>query len=375
MKICIIGGRLQGTEACYLARACGAESVLIDIDPEVPAGGLADFFVPGDLVKEEPWVVEAFRSCDLILPANENDELLAKTAELAGRFGIPLAFDPEAYEITKSKIKSDKLFKENDIPCPRYYPEGKAPYVVKPSDGSGSTGVMKLETAEAAGEYWEAKGEKDIIQEYLTGPSYSIEVIGIPGNYRTYTVTQVHVDKGYDCHMITAPVKLPEEKLRRFQEIGVKLAELVDLKGIMDVEVIDDGEDLKVLEIDARLPSQTPIAVLKSSGMNQLKELMDITLYGEFRDPNTADKGQEKIFCAYENYKRENGVITSEGEHIMRNAGPLSYSKDFLGSMEAMTDKDEDQDFKGIFINWGNSSDEVLKWRNTLSHNLKDSTN
>ncbi len=369
MKICIIGGRLQGTEACYLARACGMKSILIDIDPSVPAGGLADDFVSGDLVREEPEVIRAFKEADIILPANENDELLAKIVELSERFGKPLAFDPEAYEITKSKIKSDKLFKDHDIPCPKYYPEGKAPYVVKPSDGSGSTGVRKLETAEEAEEYFKHSHPGDIIQEYLEGPSYSIEVIGRPGNYRTYTVTEVHVDSKYDCHMITSPVKLPEAKLRRFQEIAVKLAELVQLKGIMDVEVIDDGEDLKVLEIDARIPSQTPIAVLKSSGMNLLKELADVTLYGDFKDVNTAGQGREEIFCAYENYKKEGGVITSEGEHIMRNAGALTYRENFLGAMETMTDyAGEDRDFKGIFINWGEDKDEVMKWRDTLLH-------
>ena len=76
MKICIIGGRLQGTEACYLARACGMYSILIDIDPEVPASGLADRFAAGDLIKEDPNVIEAFREADIILPANENDALL-----------------------------------------------------------------------------------------------------------------------------------------------------------------------------------------------------------------------------------------------------------------------------------------------------------
>ena len=373
MKIAIIGGRLQGTEACYLARACGMESILIDIDPEVPAGGIADRFIPGDLINEDPAVIEAFREADIILPANENDELLKKIVELATRFDIPLAFDPEAYEITKSKRISDKLFKDNDIPCPKYFPDVKAPYVVKPSDGSGSTGVEKLETYEEAEAFSKNMPEGDIIQEYLTGPSYSIEVIGIPGNYRTYTVTEVHVDEGYDCHMITSPTELPDHKLKRFREIAFRLAELVNLHGIMDVEVIDDGEDMKVLEIDARIPSQTPIAVLKSSGMNLLKELCDITLLGEFKDENLAGEGREKIFCAYENYERKGGVIRTKGEHIMREAKPLTLRENFLGSMESMTDyTDEEADFRGIFINWGKDKDEVFKWRNTLLHSLKD---
>ena len=103
-----------------------------------------------------------------------------------------------------------------------------------------------------------------------------------------------------------------------------------------------------------------------------LKELADVTLYGEFRDENTAGGG-EKIFCAYENYKKTDGVITSEGEHIMRNAKPLTYREEFLGSMETMTDyADDEADFRGIFINWGEDKDEVLNWRNTLLHSQKD---
>lgn len=100
---------------------------------------------------------------------------------------------------------------------------------------------------------------------------------------------------------------------QRLSEIGRKIAGLIDLHGIMDVEVIDDGEDLKVLEIDARIPSQTPIAVLYSSGMNELAELADITISGNFTKPQT-DLGR---YSAYEHYKREDGRIVQEGEHMM----------------------------------------------------------
>ena len=79
MKICIIGGRLQGTEACYLARACGMYSILIDIDPEVPASGLADRFAAGDLIKEDPKVMEAFRRC-----RGRFEELMGETQETVG---------------------------------------------------------------------------------------------------------------------------------------------------------------------------------------------------------------------------------------------------------------------------------------------------
>ena len=51
MKVAIIGGKLQGTEAVYLAKAAGIASILIDSNPVVPASGFADEFICGDVVK------------------------------------------------------------------------------------------------------------------------------------------------------------------------------------------------------------------------------------------------------------------------------------------------------------------------------------
>lgn len=374
MKVAIIGGKLQGTEACYLANAAGIKSILIDKNPFAPASGLCDRFINGDVIKRDSAVIDAMREADFVLPANENDELLEAILSICDEYNLKLAFDPAAYAITKSKIKSDEIFHKNDIPSPRYFPAGKPPYIFKPEGESGSAGVRKLESADACFSMIEECGNsgKYIIQEYMEGPSYSIEVIGVPGNYRTYTVTEIHVDEGYDCCMVTAPVNISDEKKKSFSKIAKKIAGLVNLHGIMDVEVIDDGKELKVLEIDARLPSQTPITVLKSSGVNMLSEIADITLFGEFRSENTADTKEEN-FAVYEHLRRENGQVIQEGEHSMSDANPLTLRNDFLGSREVISDyMKPGVDFRGIFINWGSTASEVDEWRNTLLHSLKD---
>ncbi len=371
MKVAIIGGKLQGTEACYLAKAAGMESILIDINPAAPAAGISDCFIAADVIARDSNAVKAMRTADFVLPANENDALLKSIVEICAEYKLKLAFDPEAYEITKSKIKSDELFHKNGIPSPKYFPAGKAPYIRKPVGESGSVGVMRLESEEECIRLSGKNGETEyIIQEYIDGPSYSIEVIGTPGNYRTYAITEVHVDKDYDCYMITAPVNITAKKKDRLSGIAKKIAELVNLHGIMDVEVIDDGEELRVLEIDARLPSQTPIAVLKSSGVNLFSELADITLYGEFR--NNLFNNSDEAYVVYEHYKRENGLIIQEGEHIMSAAGSLKLRYGFMGSRESISDWcGLESDFRGIFINWGDTAEEVKKWRDTLLHSLK----
>lgn len=378
MKIAIIGGKLQGTEAVYLAKKAGFESVLIDADPDVPAAGLADRFVCGDVVRRDPKAVAAMEEADLILPCNENDELLEAICQICDEKGLRLAFDPAAYAITKSKAASDALFHENGLPAPRYYPEGRPPYVIKPSGASGSAGVRRAETREEAAEFLAQQPDPEswIVQEYLEGPSYSVEVIGTPGNYRCYAITQIHMDQVYDCCKVTAPCLSGQPGETRICEIGKKLAELVQLHGIMDVEVIDDGEDMKVLEIDARLPSQTPIAVLKCSGMNYVKELADLVCAGAFSSEQT----EPRQFSVYEHYRRlerseADGVserIVQEGEHMMAKAGKLSLLTDFCGCQEVMTDYTAGADgFRGIFISWDRTEEGLAERIKRIPGNLK----
>ncbi len=369
MKVAIIGGKLQGTEAVYLASACGFESILIDRDPSVPAAGLCDRFVCGDVVAEEDAVISAMMEADFVLPANENDAVLDAVCRICAQRGLPLAFDPAAYEISKSKRKSDQLFFEHDIPAPRYYPDGRAPYIIKPSGASGSCGVTYAEsTAEVECFLTRCPDPENwIIQEYLSGPSYSIEVIGVPGNYRTYAVTQIHMDAVYDCCKVTCPCQITKAQEARFSAIGKKLAALVNLHGIMDVEVIDDGEDFKVLEIDARIPSQTPIAVLHASGMNELSELGDVIVNGRFTVPQ-CNLGR---YSAYEHYLRMAGAVCQEGEHMMAQAGPLRRLDGFCGSQVCLLDLKENGDFRGIFVNCADSAEDLEVQREAVLQKLK----
>ena len=375
MKVAIIGGKLQGTEAVYLSRAAGIENVLIDYNPMVPASGFADGFVCGDVVKREQAVVEAMKSADFVLPANENDDVLTAIVQICREHGLKLAFDPEAYAISKSKIKSDALMHEHGIPCPKYYPEGDAPYVIKPSGESGSAGVRRVESRKEVEDFLTdcPNPENWIIQEYLEGPSYSIEVIGVPGNYRTYTITQIHMDAVYDCCKVTAPCLGGTPAEKRFADIAVKLAELVGLHGIMDVEVIDDGKDLKVLEIDARLPSQTPIAVLESSGMNFVKELADIIVHGDFQSPIDDEHINLGKYAVYEHYRRgSDGEIVQEGEHIMASARPLAVREHFAGCKAFVSDYEAGRtEFSSICINGEDTEAQLENRRKAVLANLK----
>ena len=362
----------------YLAKKAGIRSILIDKNPEAPAKNLCDDFLCCDVTKKQEQLIDALKSVDFILPANENEMLLSTIVSIAKEHDLILAFDPQAYAVSSSKLRSDKLFHENGIPSPRYYPEGKAPYIAKPSGESGSTGVLRFDSENDLSAFLKGENNSDlVIQEYLTGPSYSIEVIGMPGNYRTYQVTEIHMAKDYDCKKVTAPCMITPEQKGSFGKLAQKLAELVGLHGIMDIEVIDDGGTFKVLEIDARIPSQTPTVVFHSTGMNFVSELHDLFCGSGFKKAYT----EKERFSSFEHYLFEPAadkttgvyVFAAYGEHIMAQGAPLSLRSGYLGADEVISDISDRQGgvFRGTFINTADSEEELGRKRTNMFAEFK----
>ncbi len=334
MRVVIVGGKLQGLEAVYLAKKAGWEVVLVDKKSDVPAAELCDRFYTLDVTKVVEWI-PFLKGIDLIIPALENQEALDSLVRTAKYSGIPLVFDKEAYEISSSKIRSNAMFAETAVPAPIPWPQCGFPIIVKPSEASGSEGVMKLK---GALELQLLLAEKDlrnwIIEEYLEGPSYSLEVIGYSGVYKVMSITELYMDESYDCKRVTGAVNLSEELKVQFEQIGLTLARSLNLNGIMDIETILHDGQLKVLEIDARLPSQTPTAVYHSTGINMLKILGEAFVKSK---PWQAFDVLDKQGVIYEHIHVRDDHLEVLGEHIMANAGPLHLYPDFFGAKEAIS--------------------------------------
>ncbi len=342
MKVAVVGGKLQGVEAVYLAQQAGWQVLLIDRDPHVPARGLAHSFIQLDVTKDTTELSDIFKDMDLIIPALENDNALKSLKDLAKRVQYPLAFDEAAYAVTSSKQESDTLFKEIGLPAPQSWPGCGFPIIMKPSGLSGSQGIKKIDNREELTSFDQEKNlqnENWIIQEYLEGPSYSLEVVGVNGNYYSLQPTIIEVDTMFDCKRVIAPADLSEVLKNRFDEIAITVAEDINLKGIMDIEVILHKKELKILEIDARLPSQTPSVVLKSTGINILELLYDIFNKGNI--PVIPPIVNEKPVI-YEHIRVNPNTLEVSGEHIISEARPLRYQTDFFGADEALTDFDPD---------------------------------
>lgn len=362
----MIGGKLQGTEACYLAKKAHWQVLLIDKEINIPARGLCDEFFLWDVNKEDEAFFHVLKNVDLILPAMENIEALESLSQYAKKLKIPFAFDQEAYQISSSKIKSNQFFLKTLTPMPKLWPRASLPLVVKPSGSSGSEGVFKVSTLAELNKLKEKPEIFDswVVQEFVEGPSYSIEVIGLKGEYQAYQVTDLEMDEHYDCKRVIAPAALDHDLVQEFRQIGENLARRIHLQGLMDVEVILHQGELKVLEIDARLPSQTPTVVYHSTGINLVEVLGNSFIKGQLSLVELPEEIKEPRGVIYEHVQVKEKCIKVTGEHIMGLTGSLSLIPDFFGADEAITDyRPGQKDWVATLINTGQTREEAWKKR------------
>ena len=372
MRVAIVGGKLQGIEAAFLAREAGWEVILIDRKRNPPAARLCQSFCRCDIVKDISSLPRIVEKVDLIIPAVEEVTALRALQRCAAEMNTPLAYDAEAYSITHSKKRSNHLFQKLGIPLPQSWPQCGLPLMLKPSTSSGSQGVAKLGTEQEVDDFIKRVGsglKRWILQEYVEGPSYSIEVLGLAGHYVTLQVTELKMDSAYDCNRVLAPAEIPESLDRQIKQIALTIADSLELRGIMDVEVILNHDVPKVLEIDARLPSQTPTAVYQSTGINMVELLGDIFVRGkmplipEIKTPRGV---------VYEHIRASQNGLEFPGEHIMGEVDSLEIVHDFFGADVSVTN------FNSLLFPWvatlittGESREQAWLKRQQVIENIK----
>jgi pyrrolysine biosynthesis protein PylC len=341
--ICLIGGKLQGFEAAYLSKKAGMKVLVIDKNPQALIRNYADEFQCFDVIKEPEKLLEISKSVDAILPVNENLECIEFLSTIKEKFSCPVLFDFEAYWISMDKRKSKEYFASIGTPTPQDKPS-EPPFFVKPPRESSSVGAKIIYDREEL----EKLEPGMLIEEYLEGEVVSLEVIGDGKRFAVVKETLVHIDDTYDCHMVT-PLPLDPS----FREISHSLAANLPLKGIMDVEAISGPCGLKVIEIDARFPSQTPTAVYYSSGINLIELLFRAFTEG-IEEIETLP---EDRYCIYEHLMlAENGELIPVGEQVLSMGNDYGKYYEEPG-IEIFLCKGEEPVFTLVF--WGRDREEA----------------
>jgi pyrrolysine biosynthesis protein PylC len=336
MRLAIVGGALQGMEAVLLAKAAKYETVVIDKKADAPALSLCDEPIKLDPTKEPEKALEIFRGCDAILPACEDLDLLTTIDSMKDKTGAPYLFDLHSYEISCSKLRSNEIMSKVGVPLPKPWPECGFPAIVKPSSQSGSVGVsVAYNDADIDKGLETVKKLKDkpVIQEFVHGKSVSIEVVGNGKYARSFVPTEVCLDSNYDCKMVKCnPVMMLKPDADAFAKIGEDIALELGLKALMDVEAILTPRGLRVLEIDARIPSQTPAAIEAATGVNILEELVTSTL------GKPADRRPNTGCSVYRHVYMKDGVLRTCGEKMFGHVRKPYFKRGLFGADNSISD-------------------------------------
>lgn len=180
------------------------------------------------------------------------------------------------YHIIKSKTDLEKI-DGLTFPC-----------ITKPTDNSGSRGVMlvhNMDELKTAVDYSSENGRTGsvILEEYMTGPEVSVEVMVIDGVPHILQITDKlttgaphFVEMGH-----SQPSQLPDDTCERISDLASRAALAVGIEnGPAHVEIIVTEDGPKLVELGARMGGDciTTHLVPLSTGIDMVKATIDVCL-------------------------------------------------------------------------------------------------
>ncbi|MGM9440787.1 ATP-grasp domain-containing protein [Streptomyces murinus] len=285
-----------GRQFAQRAAAAGLEPVLLSADPGrypyAAEDGLRTVTVdtadPDDLWSAVRELAEAAEIAGVL---SSSEYFVATAAEVAARLGLP-GPAADAVRACRNKTAQRRLLAGAGVPVPGFTEVGEVaeavdaaarlglPVVVKPVQGSGSVGVRLCaslgEVADHAGtllaatvnERGLAAPTRILVESYLTGREFSVEVVG---HEAVVTVAKhvgpppVFVETGHDL-----PAALPARRRDALTACAVAAVRALGLGwGAAHVELRLDGDTPRVIEVNPRLAGgMIPELVRRACGID-----------------------------------------------------------------------------------------------------------
>ncbi|MEU8542179.1 pyridoxal-phosphate dependent enzyme [Streptomyces sp. NPDC048717] len=273
-----------GMQALRLARELGFEPVLLT-DDATRYPGLDDTGAEvvvcdtASLPALRAAVRERFRAPDLAGVTTTSDFYVPAVAELSTWLGLP-GNPAEAMRTCRDKARLRETLARAGVRQPRFAVVRDAeagvtaaakiglPCVVKPSDDSGSTDVLRCTGPDQVGAHVARILSRTVngrglptagtalVEEFADGPEYSVEMFGVEGHHhlvgvtaKTVTGTPYFVERQ---HLFPAPLPGPvAEELTRIVRAALSAAGVLFGPTHTEVRLVEDGP--VIIEINPRL--------------------------------------------------------------------------------------------------------------------------
>lgn len=377
--IMILGASILQLPAIQKAVEMGLRVIVLDMNPEAPG-----FHIPG-VIRE---VISTIDTNAAIIAAKKHGidgvmtlatdmpmRTVAAVAQVCGLAGISA---DTAIKATDKAVMRETL-KKAGVPVPRFIKVENekafqmavkrfdSPFVVKPSDSSGSRGIILVKDkkdADVAYRYALPFSHNGIVvvEDYMTGPEVSVETLAIDGVVHVIQITDKittgsphFVEMGH-----TQPSCLNAETKRKIYEITIAANKALGIAiGPSHTEIIVTAEGPKIVELGARLGGDciTTHLVPLSTGVDMVEACIRIAL-GERPDISaTTDCGS-----AIRYFHQRAGVIKDiEGVEEAKQISGVKQISIVHGIGEKVTDITDSGSRMGFVIAQGSTAEDAAQ--------------
>ncbi len=358
-KVLIIGASILQLPAINKAKELGYLVGVVDINPKAVGVPLADCFFCISTIDIDGIVATAKDFCPdgiITLATDMPVRAVAKACEECGLPGI--SYDTAVKATDKAEMI--KAFEEHGVDHPKYkviYSKDDLthinelmafPCIMKPTDNAGSRGVVLChDWAELVSGYEysikESRGGTVIVEEYLTGDEFSVEIIVVGGIPHVLQVTDKittgsphFVEMGH-----TQPTLHSSDDRKRIEDLACRAVTALGINsGPAHVEIILTCKGPIMVELGARLggdciashlvPLSTGIDMVEATIKLACGEVVDLTSKiekgsairyfespsGRIKDIQGEDKarsfeGIQEIYFAHGEGEEYNGIESS----------------------------------------------------------------
>lgn len=236
------------------------------------------------------------------LVAPETNGLLSKLTELAQQANkIILGCSLEAVQISSSKVNTCEALDKAGIkttPCYSLINWPKMqniPWLAKPDDGAGCDNTVVFDSASQLSKWLELRDATTfIIQPYMEGVSASISCIMFRGNAYVLSCNKQIIEVQNNALYYQGSIlNGMAEKWSIFDQLANQIAQALPiLNGYIGLDVIVNGNDVTVVEINPRLT--TSYAVLaEACGVNPAELVINTLTSFELNRPKLIRKQME----------------------------------------------------------------------------------
>lgn len=342
-KLMVLAAGLLQIPVIKKAREMGVYVIAVDDDPNAPGMVLADkAIVPGGLMNEEKLVAIAKEEQidGVIHPCSEvamnvmgriNDELHLSgiSKEMAIR-ATNKHLMREAFEKYGAPSPKSILTKDEEDAWQIFYEQFTTNAILKPSRNSGSRGIAKVEkgiSKESFSELYrraldESRDHSVLIEQFIEGPEFSVEVIVWQGEPHVLAVTDkktteapYFVELGHNQPSVF-PVEI-QQKLKDGAIAGIKALGLSNCAAHCELKV-QDGEAY-LMEIGARMGGDfisTELTHL-SSGIDMVAATINVVLGIA---PNLQPTEPKHGVCIRYFTPKPGRLVRIDGAEVLRNA-------------------------------------------------------